>query len=312
MPLTETNAPLKVSTDGTAGPYVIVTPEQLGPVTVAFREEGIGFRVDEDAVLSGGAPPLAVIDLGSGVDVERIQRVLDRVAADLPAKERRGRRAPTRQELVVHGPVQAMQELTRRLDVDRVEDWTRQLEAEARFRKTLPPRTTGYCFSKRVPAVGRQVAVLLRGRGPRNSEELSVSRIVPLEGGEPFNLKDHDDVIADIRDTLIERVARGLPVRVLVFRVQVGPALDDSLSPEALARLQSFAATANKGTLHPLDTERWASFIKQAHLDDAVIEPGVLAAWLGEEGFQDDQRDLLVREYQSGRRLLGAYEEERQ
>ena len=58
--------------------------------------------------------------------------------------------------------------------------------------------------------------------------------------------------------------------------------------------------------------ERWASFIKQAHLDDAVIEPEMLGAWLAEEGFQGEQCALLVREYQSGRRLLSAYDEERQ
>jgi hypothetical protein len=138
-----------------------------------------------------------------------------------------------------------------------------------------------------------------------------VPGIVPLEGREPFNLKDHDEVIADVRNTLIERVAHGLPVRILVYRVPVGPALEDSLSPEALARLDSFAAAANKGILHPLDLERWASFIKQAHLDDALIDPGLLAAWLAEEGFQEEQRVLLIREYESGRRLLSAYDEER-
>jgi hypothetical protein len=311
MPIAEMNAPLKVSTDGTAGPYVIVTPEQLGPVIGAFREEGIGFHVDEDAVLSGGAPALAVIDLGSGADVERVQQVLDRVETDLRAKQRRRRRSPTRLELVVRGSVPGMQGVTRRLDTDRVEDWTRQPEIEARFQKTLPPRTRGYCFSKRVPALGRQVAVLMRGRGPGNPEELSVPGIVPLEGREPFSLKEYDEVISDVRNTLIETVAHGLPVRILVYRVHVGPALEDSLSPEALARLQSFAATANKGNLHPLDLDRWAGFIKQTHLDDATIDSGLLVAWLAEEGFQEEQRGLLIREYESGRRLLSAYDEER-
>src|SRR4051812_8319263 len=120
MPISERNAPLQVSTDGTAGPYVIVTPEQLGLVVGAFHEEGIGFRVDEHAVLSGGAPALAVIDLDSGADVVQAQQVLDRLATDLCAKERRRWRLPTRHELVVRGPARAMQELTQRLNVDRV------------------------------------------------------------------------------------------------------------------------------------------------------------------------------------------------
>jgi hypothetical protein len=312
MPISELNAPLKVSTDGTAGPYVIVTPEQLGHVVVAFREAGIDFRVNEDAVLSGGTAALAVIDLGRGVDVDHVQRVLDRVAPDLREKGRPRRRSPTREEMVVRGPLRVMHELMQRLDVGNVEDWTRQREIEARFRKSLPPQTWGFCFSKRVPAVGRQVAVLLRGRNPVNTEEMFVSGVVPMDGRDAFSLKDHDEVINDVRGTLIEPAARGLSVRILVYRVHVGPALEDSLSPEALARLWAFSETANKGLLHALDLRRWAGFIKQALHDDCVIDSGMLAAWLTEEGFQADQRDRLVQEYESGHRLLRAYDEEQQ
>jgi hypothetical protein len=311
MPISEMNAPLTVSTDGTTGPYVIVTPEQIGAVVVAFREEGIDFRVDEDAVLSGGSPALAVVDLASGADVDRAQRVLDRVAKDLRATQKRRRRSPTRQELVVRGSARAMQELMRRLDVESIEDWTRQPEIEARFQKTLPARTSAFSYSKRVPAVGRQVAVLLRGRSPGNPEELAVSGIVPMEGQEPCTLKDHNEVITDVRNTLIEQIVHGLSVRILVYRVHVGPVFEDSLSPDALVLLQSFAAAANKGNLHTLDMERWASFIKQTHLDDAMIDPGMLAVWLADEGFLAEQSDQLIREYESGRRLLSKYDEER-
>lgn len=308
MPISELNPPLKVSTDGTAGPYVIVTPEQLGHVVVAFREAGIDFRVDQDAVLPGGTPLLAVIDL-VGADVDRVQRVLDRVATDLLKKGRHRRRSPTREELVVRGPLRAMQELTHRLDADDVKGWTRQREIEARFRNSLPPRTSSFCFSKRIPALGRQVVILLRDRGPVNPQELFVSGVVPLEGRDALSLKDHDEVIDDVRSTLIDSVVRELPVRVLVYRVHVGPTLEDSLSPAALARLRAYSETANMGLP---DQQRWADFIKQTHIEDAIVDPGMLVAWLTEEGFPGDQRDALVREYESGRRLLRSYNEERE
>jgi hypothetical protein len=312
MPISEMNAPLKVSTDGTAGPYVIVIPAQLGPVVAAFRNEGVDFHVDDDAVLSGGTPALAVIDLGNGADVERVQGILDRVGSGLQAKERRRRRSPTRQELVVLGPVRAMQEMTQRLDVDHVDDWTRQREIEARFRKSLPSRTIGFCFSKRVPSVGREVVVLLRSRSPVHPGELFVSGVVPLQGRDIFSLKDHDEVMQDVRSTLLEPVARDIPVRVLVYRVDVGPALEDSLSADAVARLRAFSDTSNKAILHALDLARWAEFIKQAHIEDAVIESAMLATWLTDEGFAASQRDVLIHEYESGRSLLRAYDEERQ
>ena len=50
--------PLTVSTDGTTGPYVVVIPQQLGPVIDAMRTEGIRFRVDQDAVMLDGDPRL--------------------------------------------------------------------------------------------------------------------------------------------------------------------------------------------------------------------------------------------------------------
>jgi hypothetical protein len=310
MLISELNVPLKVSTDGAAGPYVIVTPEQLGHVVTAFRMHGIDFHVDEDAVLSGGTPALAIIELTGGAHVQRAQAVLDRVATELQANVKHGRRSPTREELVVRGPLHAIHELTQHLDMDRVEDWTRQREIEARFKKSLPPQASGFCFSKRVPAVGRQVAVLLRSRNGVNPEELFVSGVVPLEGRDAFSLADHDAVIQDVRHTLIEPAARALPVHVLGYRVHVGPALEDYLSPDALARLRTFSETANKTTLTALDLKLWSSFIKQAHVDDVVIDSPMLATWLADEGFQEDQQNVLMREYESGRRLLQAYDEE--
>jgi hypothetical protein len=311
MTTSATDAPLTVSTDGTAGPYVIVTPEQFGPVTEALRTEGLRFRVDEDAVLLSGMPALAVIDFGPGADVDRVQRVLDHIAADPQGRGRRRRRSQTRKEMVVRGDVEPMQELRRRLDEAAVGEWTRRPDVEERFRKTLPQRTSAHCFSKRVPAIGRQVAVLMEGRGRGNGEELYVSGVVPLEGREPLSLDQHDQVVADVRASLIEPLARDLGVRILDCRAHVGPALEDGLSPEALNRLRAFSAVADKGNLHPLDMQRWAGFIGQTHLDDAVIDLGLLAAWLEEDGFPPQQRELLVHEYESGRRLLSAYDEER-
>ena len=62
-------------------------------------------------------------------------------------------------------------------------------------------------------------------------------------------------MMQDVRHTLIEPAARDLPVRVLVYRVHVGPALEDSLSADALARLRAFSETANKAILHALDLQ---------------------------------------------------------
>jgi hypothetical protein len=311
MTTSASDAPLTVSTDGTAGPYVIVTPEQLRPVMEALRADGIRFQVDDEAVPLNGAQALAVIELGGGADVGRVQGVLDRVAADLKGKGRSRQRLATQKMLVVWGDPGPMQQLRTRLDGEAVGGWARQPDIETRFRATLPERTLAYCFSKRVPAINRQVAVLMRGRGKGNGEELSVSGVVPLEGRQALDRDQHDKVITDIHASLIEPMSSDLGVRVLPYDAHVGSALEEALSSEALTRLLEFSAVANKSNLHSVDMQRWSAFIRQAHHDEAVIDPTLLAAWLVEDGFPSRNSELLLQEYESGRRILSEYDEER-
>ncbi len=311
MATSAADSPLTVSTDGTAGPYVVVTSEQFGPVVDALRADGVRFQVDQDAVLLNGAPALAVIDLGMGTDVTRVQDILDRLATELRSKERRGRCALTRKELMMRGDATAMRELRGRIESGTHGGWERRVEIEGRFLQTLPPRTIAFCFSKLVPAVNRQVAVLLQGRGPGTGEELQVAGIVPLTGGGPLDLAQHDQVITDFLETFVKPLTRDLAVRVVERSVSAQLSLEDALSTEAMARLRAFVAAANKNLLHGLDLRRWASFIGQTHLDDTTVDPDLLDAWLADEGFPPNQRELLVREFDSGRRLLTAYDDER-
>src|SRR5262249_55022632 len=233
-----------------------------------------------------------------------------RVAAELQATGRPGR-SPTRKELVIRGDPPAMHELRRRLDAASVGHWTRRSDVEERFRRTLAQVTSCYCFSKVSPTLRRAGAVLVQGRGPGEEQELYVSGIVPLEGREALDFEQQDQVVSHFRSTLVEPFVRDLNVRILDYRVHVEPAFEETLSSEALGRLRSFSAAANKGNLQPLDIRRWAAFIAQTHLDDAVIDLGLLAAWLEEDGFPQEQRNRLIAEYEAGRRLLSAYDEER-
>jgi hypothetical protein len=312
MPSSAIDAPLTVSTDGTAGPYVIVTPEQFGAVAEALRAEGVRFHLDRDAVLLGGAPALTVIDLGIGTDIEMVQRILDRVSGDLSKKRKRTRHPQTRKELVVRGDVVAMGELRRRLDASAVGGWSRRSDIEERYRKTLPEHTSAYCFSKVLPAIDRQVAVLMQGRGPGEGEDLYLSGVFPLEGRAPLGLEQHDHTVSDFRNTVVGPLSSDLGVRILDYSAPIGPSLENLLSPESLSRLQSFSTLANKGVLHDLDMRRWAWFIGQTHIDDVTVDLDLLDAWLADEGFEEAQRSRLVHEYESGRRLLIAYDEERQ
>jgi hypothetical protein len=72
-----TRKPLYVSTDGTAGPYIMVPVSQLADVRELLDKHRIRYSVEEDAISLDGAPEIAVVDLGRGADVAAVQHILD-------------------------------------------------------------------------------------------------------------------------------------------------------------------------------------------------------------------------------------------
>lgn len=72
-----TRKPLSVSTDGTAGPYVMVPVSQLEEVRLLLEDRGIRHWIEENAISLNGAPEVAVIDLGRGADPDAVQAILD-------------------------------------------------------------------------------------------------------------------------------------------------------------------------------------------------------------------------------------------
>jgi len=70
---------LRVSTDGTAGPYIMVPVSQLDEVKTLFNHEHIRYWVDENAISLNGKPEIAVINLGREADAGAVQNILDSV-----------------------------------------------------------------------------------------------------------------------------------------------------------------------------------------------------------------------------------------
>ena len=74
---TTTKKPLRVSTDGTVGPYIMLPLSQLDEVQRLLDRRDIRYSVQEDVISFNGAPEEATIDLGRGADAEAIQAILD-------------------------------------------------------------------------------------------------------------------------------------------------------------------------------------------------------------------------------------------
>ena len=68
---------LRVSTDGTAGPYLTVPVSQLSEVRKLLTGHRIRFWVEENAISLNGAPEVAVINFGRGADPVAVQAILD-------------------------------------------------------------------------------------------------------------------------------------------------------------------------------------------------------------------------------------------
>lgn len=76
---TTTQHRLRVSTDGTAGPYIMVPVSQLEEVKTLLYRNRIHFWVDENAISLNGTPEIAVINLGRGANAAAVQNILDSV-----------------------------------------------------------------------------------------------------------------------------------------------------------------------------------------------------------------------------------------
>ena len=74
---TRTQQPLYVSTDGEAGPYIMVPVVQLDKVTAVLDAHKVRYWVDEEAISLDGKPEVAVINLGHGSNPGMVQSLLD-------------------------------------------------------------------------------------------------------------------------------------------------------------------------------------------------------------------------------------------
>lgn len=72
-----TQKPLRVSTEGTAGPYLMVPVSQLDEVRRLLDSRHIRYWVEENAISLDGAPETAVINFGREGDAAAVQAVLD-------------------------------------------------------------------------------------------------------------------------------------------------------------------------------------------------------------------------------------------
>jgi hypothetical protein len=74
-----TKRPMHVSTDGTAGPYIMLPVSQLEEVRQLLDKNQIRYSIDKYAISLDGEPETTVINLGRGGNNAAVQALLDSV-----------------------------------------------------------------------------------------------------------------------------------------------------------------------------------------------------------------------------------------
>lgn len=75
-----TNQPMRVSTNETSGPYILVPADRLEQVRTLFDANRVGFWVSHNMISIDGKPPVAFVHLRRGTNVQQVQTLLDTVA----------------------------------------------------------------------------------------------------------------------------------------------------------------------------------------------------------------------------------------
>ena len=75
-----TRNPLHVSTEGDAGPYIMLPFDRLGDVRQLLDSQRIPYSVEEEVISLDESAEIAVVNLGRDADVAAVQSILDNAA----------------------------------------------------------------------------------------------------------------------------------------------------------------------------------------------------------------------------------------
>ncbi|HHQ6722386.1 TPA: hypothetical protein ACSTNG_002148 [Serratia fonticola] len=136
-----------------------------------------------------------------------------------------------------------------------------------------------------------------------------VANIVPKNVGE-LGIKKYNLILRDFYEKIIKPLEKEEGFNVVISSNT--QSLDDWLDESTAKSLNIFSRMANKytGASHPLDQERWYSFLINAHKSSASLDAGQLSRWLIEvDNWPDEIARELAINYEFARGLLKTYDE---
>lgn len=70
---------IRVSTEGGAGPYIMVPFSQLEEVRAQLTANNVRYWVDDEVLSLDGGPEIAVVNLGRDCNAAHVQELLDKI-----------------------------------------------------------------------------------------------------------------------------------------------------------------------------------------------------------------------------------------
>ena len=184
--------------------------------------------------------------------------------------------------------------------------WRRDSEAEDRVDWLGRTGTdAGYVFARDANEDESAVRLFLHCECGR----LYVSNIVPQDSGR-LSMSLYNQILDEFAEMVRTRLPTDSQLDMHVTSDEA--AITDWISSSAADLLQYFSSLANMstGASHPLDFERWARFLVQAHREQSTLDSSFLSRWLVEElEWPEDEAHDLARDYEFARDLLKVYDE---
>ena len=140
-----------------------------------------------------------------------------------------------------------------------------------------------------------------------HKSQIWLSNIVPSRIGQ-LSVGEYNRIFDDVLNHVIRPSIHGLHCTVTSDTYSGR----DVLSAESWGLLESFSSMANRGSLHPLDFERWHAFVISVYNapSDSRLESSTLKKILKEElGWDDSGSSELVSLFEDEIDLLKKYDE---
>lgn len=142
----------------------------------------------------------------------------------------------------------------------------------------------------------------------QESDGYRVANIVPRNVGE-LGITKYNVILRDFVSRVAEPAAQagGFEVDLTSFN----QTLDDWLATGSAEALRRFSRLANKstGASHPMDRERWFTFLISAHRASKRLDTEQLARWLVEvQGWSSERAQELAIDYEFALGLLEQYD----